>query len=142
LIVGLASCFSLWIVPLIQQPRVSADAQAAIFVGVFERGGKYLQPTSRFFGIATLAMAAWAYYLGEAVWTYYAAAFVFMIAVAPWEIAMIFPINDKAAAFNDRLKKDGASALNDAEVKEQKELVNQWSRMHAVRFGLPILGAI
>ncbi|TKA63293.1 hypothetical protein B0A55_10382 [Friedmanniomyces simplex] len=139
---GLSACFTLWVIPLLQLPRVPAQAKAAELVHLFTLGGKYLQPSSRILGASSIALTAWSYAVGNGLGAYYLLCFGLLILIAVWEVYMIFPINDRVAEMDRQMMKGGGEALSVEEERELGRLLDQWSRMHTVRFLLPGLAAI
>ncbi|KAK0363312.1 hypothetical protein LTR02_014826 [Friedmanniomyces endolithicus] len=139
---GLSACFTLWVIPLLQLPRVPAQAKAAELTHLVTLGGKYLQPGSRMLGAASVGFTAWSYAVGNDLWGYYLLCFALLVPIAVWEIYMIFPINDRIADIDQQMMKGGSEALKAEQERELGRLLDRWTKMHTVRFVLPGLAAI
>ncbi|KAK3658019.1 hypothetical protein LTR56_000773 [Elasticomyces elasticus] len=139
---GLSSCFTLWAIPLLQLPRVPPHAKAVEFVHIFTLGGRYLQPTSRLLGASTVMLTAWSYAQDNGLWRYYLLCFGLLAPIAPWEMYMIFPINDRVAEMDRRMEQDGSNVLSAAEKNELGGLLSRWAKVHSFRFVMPALAAV
>ncbi|KAK1067297.1 hypothetical protein LTR74_006501 [Friedmanniomyces endolithicus] len=139
---GLSACLTLWVIPLLQLPRVPAQAKAAELTHLVTLGGKYLQPGSRILGAASVGFTAWSYAVGNDLWGHYLLCFVLLVPIAVWEVYMIFPINDRVAEMDQQMLKGGSGALNAEQERELGRLLDRWTKMHTVRFVLPGLAAL
>ena len=108
---GLSFCLSTWVIPnaLLAPPKTMTRQ----FLATIARGERYLQPSSRILGLCLLSVT----YLtaqnpNPAVasrWRYWAACLAILVPVAPYEIFVIFPINDQVKEIDAQIGKVGCS---------------------------------
>jgi len=142
-LVGLATCLSLWVIPIIllaDSPRTMAT-QFAELVG---RGAQYLQPTSRLLGLSMVALTALSYRHPDpdiaTKWKDYAVCSCMLVVLAPYETLLIFPINDQVEEIGSRLRKTG-KGLGD-EYTQLKMLLRKWQMLQTGRILMPFLAAL
>jgi len=111
-------------------------------VHLYTLGGRYLQPCSRILGASAVALTAWSYATDNGLLIYEVFCFGLLIPIAVWEVYMIFPINDRVAKLDQKMRKEGSDSLSDVETTELIDLLNEWSTMHTVRWVLPGTAAV
>jgi hypothetical protein len=138
-VLGLSSCLSLWVVPLTAQlpPRLLCKH----FTQTFTWGGQYLLPSSRFLGASLLLTTILTSRLSDPVeaekWKTWAALFVMLVTIAPYEIYLIFPINDRVEEIGVMMERE-----MEKEVEQKRELwglLKQWQFRNFGRVGMPVL---
>jgi hypothetical protein len=79
------------------------------FTQTFTWGGQYLQPSSRVLGLLTLFTSFLTARLPDAVeagrWSVWVGLFCLLVTIAPYEIYLIFPINDRVTEIGEALDK-------------------------------------
>lgn len=139
---GLASGLSLWVVPLIlQAPPETATSQ---FCSSFSWGKKYLQPTSRALSLALVSIT-WLVSrhtnpYESRKWAYWAASVAILVPVGPYEVNVIFPINDRIFELQEIAEKD--RTLDVAKTRELETLLKKWKLRHWMRVLLPLAAAL
>lgn len=124
---GVSTCLSVWIMHLLEfaPPRVKV-AQFNLTIG---KGSRYLQPASRVLAVSIMTLLYLAYVTPSSGWgfkcTVYAIALVMLVPVAPYEIYLIFPINDRVAELGTKMEKEGTDD-NEAIDKELIMLLRKW----------------
>jgi hypothetical protein len=111
------------------------------FKQTFTWGGQYLLPSSRALGASLLLATILTSRLSDPVeaekWKSWAALFLTLITVAPYEIYLIFPINDRVEEIGQELEK---GTTRDKKAKrELKELLGKWQFRNFGRVLLPAL---
>lgn len=139
LILGLSSCLSLWVVPLttLLPPKLLAKQ----FKQTFTWGGQYLLPSSRTLGASLISTTILTSRLSDPVeaekWKSWAGLFLTLITVAPYEIYLIFPINDRVEEIEEQL--ENGTKQDEQVKKELKELLAKWQFRNFGRVALPVL---
>lgn len=59
--------------------------------------------------------------------------------LSPYEIFVIFPVNDRIAEMGEQLQVDGGRGDDEKAKKELKSLLARWQTRHLVRVGIPLL---
>ncbi|KAF2832487.1 hypothetical protein CC86DRAFT_279941 [Ophiobolus disseminans] len=135
---GLSSCLSLWVVPL--TARLPPKLLTKQFKQTFVWGGQYLLPSSRALGAFLLLTTILTSRLPDPAeaekWRNWAVLFCTLITIAPYEIYLIFPINDRVAEIGEELEK---GAKEEGEVKKElKELLAKWQFRNFGRVAMPV----
>ncbi|KAH3972075.1 hypothetical protein HBH64_119910 [Parastagonospora nodorum] len=123
---GLSSCLSLWVVPLTAQlpPKLLCKQ----FAQMFTWGEQYLLPSSRLLGgsflITTILTSQLPRTSDAEIWKTWAVLFCALFTIAPYEIYLIFPINDRVKEIGQEMEKGMG---RDAEQKKElQELLLKW----------------
>jgi hypothetical protein len=111
------------------------------FKQTFTWGAQILMPSSRVLGASLLLTTVLTSRLSDPVeaenWKTWAALFLTLITVAPYEIYFIFPINDRVEEISDELEK-GAKQEEDVK-RELHKLLGKWQFKNFGRVALPVL---
>ena len=139
---GVALSLLLWVMPMIQ---LATDTKTRIkqFNHIIHLGATYLLPTSRALPVLMLSLIYLSYHSAEpdiqARWKHYIAAIVVLVPTGPWEITLIFPINDKVAAMGEELAKMKMDSFGDQRDREVEEMFSKWSQWHIGRIVAPMV---
>ncbi|EMD62928.1 hypothetical protein GGP41_004975 [Bipolaris sorokiniana] len=144
---GIAWSFNLWVVPIIKlNPSKSAIAQ---LLETSRRGGAWLEPLNAsfafLFGITAALLSQHSDTSVASQWKPFAASFATLLQVAWWERVMIFPLEESIANLGKGKEKSGGAegAWMDHETsKVLHKSLDEWSRWHAVRATLPLIGSL
>ena len=71
-------------------------------------------------------------------WRYYATSAALMVAIAPYEILYVFPVNDRIGELGERLQ---GESLEEKEEKELRALMLSWRRRNLGRVTLVFAAA-
>ncbi|KAG8630877.1 hypothetical protein KVT40_000017 [Elsinoe batatas] len=140
---GLALSLYAWAVPIILEAR-STHTIATQFCLMVGRGAAYLQPASRVLGASLASLAVLSYTqpdpIQSAKWSYWAAALACVLPVAPYEIILIFPINDEILEMRNEMDDRRSKGLANDDGKRDKyirEQIYKWRRRHVGRIVMP-----
>lgn len=160
ILTGVALSLRVWTIPIIglAQPASTAT-QVRQFNYIIALGLKYLQTSSRLLPVTLLSLAGATYVhhhnhlddhqqwqRGEQVlaqeWTHYVAATLVLLVIAPWEIYLIFPINDRIAEYGKKLNAERQECFGDARDGEVRQLLADWQFWHVGRIVCPMAAAL
>jgi Na+/melibiose symporter-like transporter len=136
---GLSSCLSLWVIPLtsLLPPKLAARQ----FTQTFTWGGQYLLPSSRTLGALILLTTMLTSLLPDpddaATWPIWALLFCMVVTVAPYEIYLIFPLNDRVKEIGSVLEHSTVS--EDAVKRELQTLLKTWAFRNWGRILAPVV---
>lgn len=139
-VLGLASCLSLWVIPIALLPENSTQSIVAQFNETIHRGAKFLQPSSRLLTVALVLLTILTSRHPDAAiasrWRYQAGAGIVVAQTAWYERVYIFPINDQVKAIGEKPK------FEDADRMRLISLLRRWQRLHWGRVLLPLASGI
>ena len=78
-----------------------------------------------------------AYSAGDPRWKHYLAAISVMVPVGPWEIFLIFPVNDEIKEVGEKLKADKKNDFGDGRDADVERLFDEWLKWHTARWVAP-----
>lgn len=128
--------------PLLLLPTTPSRTIIHQFNETINRGRSYLQPSSRLLAFLLLATTTLTAYHPDAnaaaEWKVYGAATFVLVQTAWWEEVFIFPINDRVAAMEGKLK--GVDGAGEQKVKAELEgIVREWRWWHFGRIAAPFV---
>ncbi|KAF2223756.1 hypothetical protein BDZ85DRAFT_281666 [Elsinoe ampelina] len=140
---GLALSLYAWAVPVILEAQ-SAHTIATQFCLMVGKGAAYLQPTSRILGASLASLAVLSYThpdpIQSAKWSYWAVALACVLPIAPYEVSLIFPINDEILEMRNEMDDRRSAGLANDDKKCDKyirEQIYKWRRRHVGRIVMP-----
>lgn len=143
-IAGTSTALSTWVIPMI---LTNPSSKSAIyqFNTTVARGGRFLQPLSRFlaasFAALILLVSQHPDQSVAAHWKYWAFGTVVLVSNAPYEIIAVFPVNDRVEALGKR-NRDGDGDLSEIERKELVALLRSWQKWNMGRVALVFLAGV
>ncbi|KPI39652.1 uncharacterized protein AB675_3453 [Cyphellophora attinorum] len=135
---GIALSLTIWCIPLVRlAPTTSSKIRQ--FNHIIQLGFTYLQPSSRIIPACLVAAIAIAFTNGDPRWKHYVATVAVMIPTGPWEVYLVFPINDEIKAMGQSLEK-GKEDFGNPRDQELERRLDDWVKWHTGRIVAPMLG--
>ncbi|MCJ1252777.1 hypothetical protein MMC24_000583 [Lignoscripta atroalba] len=139
-ITGASAALSFVVIPieLLAPPKIFTTQ----FSATIQKGKELLQTSSRATAL-TFVVLAWSCSQHSDValaskWRYYATSAALMVAIAPYEILYVFPVNDRIGELGERLQ---GESLEEKEEKELRALMLSWRRRNLGRVTLVFAAA-
>jgi hypothetical protein len=111
------------------------------FTQTFTWGGQYLQPSSRVLGLLTLLTSFLTARLPDPVeagkWSIWVGLFCLLVTIAPYEIYLIFPINDRVTEIGEAL--DKGKEREEEQKRELQSLLGKWAFRNWGRISMPVV---
>lgn len=143
---GVASCLSIWVIPIILRPENRSKSMIAQFEESVNRGERILQPTSRALTASLFAVALMTYPQsdGQAAekWKYYAIAGFTALQVAWYEIFFVFPINRQVSKLRVEVDRSKDDSLSDAHYNRLASSLKSWQLWQWGRVILPAAASV
>ena len=143
---GLASCFSLWSIPIFTLAENTDRSAIAQHEELVRRGSTYLLPLSRVEGLTLVLCAIIASQHPDAAvairWRYYLLAGFILFQAFWFEQVFIFPVNDDISSLRGRLRSKDEMFLARDDHKELMLLLKKWQALHWFRIITPFAGAV
>ncbi|KAF1949518.1 hypothetical protein CC80DRAFT_540214 [Byssothecium circinans] len=139
---GVSACLSLWVMPLTQLLPPKQAARQSFQTVVW--GGQYLQSSARALAASLLITTVLTSQLADpkesAKWKTWAFCTVLLPLVAPYEIKLIFPLNDRIDDLGRKM--EAGEELDAVERRELTQCFKSWGHLNYGRVALPLVSGV